>query len=138
MSIQAEACKPPGEWLILITLFVSWQLGYPSFYLILNIRNKNMSCFHIKEKSFKHYVYMKMKLEYPQSTAFLSEIFRGNKQENSGHTSILSFLITAFLMKPIFRTFYRNFLDNYPFHYNLNILDHTLLKTEFESTNILP
>lgn len=81
---------------------------------------------------------MKMKLEYPQSTAFLSEIFRGNKQENSGHTSILSFLITAFLMKPIFRTFYRNFLDNYPFHYNLNILDHTLLKTEFESTNILP
>lgn len=89
MSIQAEACKPQEEWLILITLFVSWQLGHPSFYLILNIRNKNMPCFHIKEKSFKHYVYMNMKLEYPHSSAFLSEIFRGNKEENIGHTSIL-------------------------------------------------
>ena len=48
-----------------------------------------MSCFHIKEKSFKYYVYMNMKLEYPHFSAFLSEIFRGNKEENIGHTSLL-------------------------------------------------
>lgn len=114
MSIQVEACKPQEEWIILITLFVSWQLGYPSFHLILNIRNKNMSCFHIKEKSLKHYVYMNMKLDFPHSSAFLSEIFGGNKQKNIGHTFILILLITVFSVSQFSELFIEVFFTTVP------------------------
>lgn len=68
--------------------------------------NQNVSCFYTIDKSFKHDVNMKIKLCYSILVHSWSEIFEGNNQAYIGpifHSPI--FLMTVFLVKPIFRTF---------------------------------
>ena len=55
-----------------------------------------------------------MKLDFPHSSAFLSEIFGGNKQKNIGHTFILILLITVFSVSQFSELFIEVFFTTVP------------------------
>lgn len=137
ISILAEACKPWLEWIVLIKLPVRWQLGHLDSYLILNMRNKNVSCFHIKEKPFKHYVYMKINLYY---LILVHSWVKYLRATNRNVLVIFSFSFSwwqCFWWSQFSGLFIEIFFYNYSFII-WALLVRPYFKTEFRSANISP